>query len=52
MMTGLAQNIRYALDPPTLGTVPLAVLLLVALAALVPARRAARTGPMTVLRSE
>ena len=40
------------LDPPTLGAVPVAVLLLVAAAALVPARRAARTEPMTVLRSE
>jgi putative ABC transport system permease protein len=40
------------LDPATLGAVPLAVSLLVAAAALVPARRAARTEPMTVLRSE
>jgi putative ABC transport system permease protein len=40
------------LDPATVGAVPLAVGLLVAAAALVPARRAARTEPMTVLRSE
>ena len=40
------------LDPPTLGAVPLVVIVLVSAAALVPARRAARTEPMSVLRSE
>jgi ABC-type lipoprotein release transport system permease subunit len=55
MMTGLGQDLRYEVrpaDPRTLGLVPTVVAFLVAAAALVPARRAARSEPMAVLRSE
>ena len=51
VLGGFLYGVR-PLDPPTLGLVPAAVLVLVAAAALVPARRAARTEPMTVLRSD
>ena len=40
------------LDPPVLVTVSLVVALVAALASWVPARRAMRTSPMTVLRTE
>ncbi|HYC33867.1 MAG TPA: FtsX-like permease family protein, partial [Gemmatimonadales bacterium] len=51
VLAGFLYEVR-PLDPATLGAVPLAVTLLVSAAALVPARRAARTEPMAVLRSE
>lgn len=40
------------LDPPTFITVPLVLALVAMMAMLVPARRAARTSPMTVLRTD
>ena len=52
-MTGLGQDLRYGVRPADpLTLVPTVVAFLVAAAALVPARRAARTEPMAVLRSE
>jgi ABC-type lipoprotein release transport system permease subunit len=41
-----------ALDAPTLAITPLALAVIVLLAALGPARRAARVDPMTALREE
>ena len=51
VLGGFLYGVRPA-DPLTLGLAPAAVALLVAAAALLPARRAARTAPMAVLRSE
>ncbi|HEU5039831.1 MAG TPA: hypothetical protein VFT84_03360, partial [Gemmatimonadales bacterium] len=51
VLGGFLYGVRPA-DPLTLGLVPTVVAFLVAAAALVPARRAARTEPMDVLRSE
>jgi ABC-type antimicrobial peptide transport system permease subunit len=54
-LTPLLQSQLYgvtASDPVTLVSVPLGLLLIAALAALVPARRAATADPLVALRAE